>query len=61
VKLLDIDAVRPSTYNPRAADPRRLDLVELSLRKLGFVLYEKEPAFPAANVAKVEKDGPRPW
>ena len=38
MNLVHIDAVRPSTYNPRAADPRRLDLVELSLRKLGFVL-----------------------
>jgi len=38
MKLFDIDSLNPSTYNPRAADPRRLDLIELSLRKLGFVL-----------------------
>jgi hypothetical protein len=37
-KLLPIDAVRPSTYNPRSADEDRLELVALSLRKLGFVL-----------------------
>ena len=38
MNLVPIDSVRPSTYNPRSADPRRLDLVALSLRKLGFVL-----------------------
>lgn len=38
MKLVDIDSLNPSTYNPRAADPRRLDLIELSLSKLGFVL-----------------------
>ncbi len=38
IKAVSIDAVRPSTYNPRKADPRRLALVELSLRKLGFLL-----------------------
>lgn len=38
VKLAPIDAVRPSTYNPRQADEARLELVALSLRKLGFVL-----------------------
>ena len=32
-----IGAVRPSAYNPRQADPRRLDLIEISLRKLGFL------------------------
>lgn len=32
-----LDAVRGSTYNPRQVDPRRLDLIELSLRKLGFL------------------------
>lgn len=32
------DTIRPSTYNPRTADPARLDLVELSLRKLGWLL-----------------------
>jgi hypothetical protein len=38
VKLEPIDAIRPSSYNPRKADPKRLELVGLSLRKLGFVL-----------------------
>lgn len=38
MKLIDIDKVQPSTYNPRTADPRRLDIIELSLRKLGFLL-----------------------
>lgn len=36
-KLESIDEVRPSTYNPRQSDPARLDLIELSLRKLGFL------------------------
>lgn len=30
--------LRPSTYNPRRADPERLRLVELSLRKLGWLI-----------------------
>lgn len=38
IKLVPIGAVYPSAYNPRKADPRRLDLIELSLKKLGFVL-----------------------
>ena len=38
MKLLPIGAVNPSTYNPRIADPERLNLIELSLRKLGFLL-----------------------
>lgn len=38
IRLAHIDSVNPSTYNPRLADPERLDLVELSLRKLGFLL-----------------------
>lgn len=37
-KWVPIGSIRPSTYNPRQADPARLDLVELSLRKLGFLL-----------------------
>jgi hypothetical protein len=37
IQLEPIDAVVPSTYNPRSADPERLDLIELSLRKLGFL------------------------
>jgi hypothetical protein len=38
IELVNIDAVRPSTYNPRQVDPKRLDLIELSLSKLGFLL-----------------------
>jgi hypothetical protein len=38
VKLVPISEVTPSTYNPRQADPRRLDILELSLRKLGWLL-----------------------
>ena len=45
MKLVPIDKVNPSTYNPRVADPKRLDIIELSLRKLGFVL----PIFADAN------------
>ena len=37
ITLEPIDAIRPSTYNPRSAVPERLDLIELSLRKLGFI------------------------
>jgi len=37
-RLVPHDSVTPSTYNPRQADPERLDLIELSLRKLGFLL-----------------------
>ena len=37
IKLIDLDKVRASTYNPRKSDPHRLDLLELSLRKLGFL------------------------
>ena len=37
ITLEPLDATRPSTYNPRSADPKRLDVIELSLRKLGFL------------------------
>ncbi|MDP0498695.1 MAG: ParB N-terminal domain-containing protein [Verrucomicrobiota bacterium JB022] len=37
IQLEPIGAVSPSTYNPRSADPARLDIIELSLRKLGFI------------------------
>ena len=37
INLEPIDAIRPSSYNPRSAVPERLDLIELSLRKLGFI------------------------
>jgi hypothetical protein len=36
--LVPIDRVRPSAYNPRMADPARLDLIALSIRKLGWLL-----------------------
>ena len=45
IRLEAIDAIRPSTYNPRNADPQRLDLIELSLRKLGFLA----PIFADSN------------
>jgi hypothetical protein len=38
MKLVDVKELSPSAYNPRVADPARLDLIELSLRKLGFLL-----------------------
>lgn len=38
MQLVPIDDVRPSTYNPRKADPARLKIIELSLRKLGWLL-----------------------
>lgn len=38
IKLEALSAVKPSAYNPRTTDPARLDLIELSLRKLGFLL-----------------------
>lgn len=38
IKIVPIDSVKPSTYNPRASDEERLSQIELSLRKLGFVL-----------------------
>jgi len=38
IKLVSLAELNPSAYNPRTADPKRLDLIELSLRKLGFVL-----------------------
>lgn len=36
--LTHLDMLEPSTYNPREADPMRLELIELSLRKLGWLL-----------------------
>lgn len=38
IRLVDASSIRPSTYNPRTADPERLELVALSLRKLGWLL-----------------------
>lgn len=44
-KLVEIDKINPSAYNPRKADPERLDMLELSLRKLGFL----HPVYADAN------------
>ena len=38
MRLIDINSISPSTYNPREADPQRLKYIEYSLRKLGFLL-----------------------
>lgn len=38
IKLLPIDEVKASEYNPRKNDEKRLNLTEMSLRKLGFLL-----------------------
>ena len=35
--MVQLDKIHASTYNPRKSDHKRLDLLELSLRKLGFV------------------------
>ena len=37
-KLVPIEDLRPSAYNPRKADQERLNMVELSLRKFGWLL-----------------------
>lgn len=36
--LTPIESLRPSAYNPRKADTERLNMVELSLRKFGWLL-----------------------
>ena len=38
IKLVPIDEVKASDYNPRKSDEKRLRMTELSLRKLGFLL-----------------------
>lgn len=38
MQLVDINSVYPSTYNPRESDPKRIEYIEYSLRKLGFLL-----------------------
>lgn len=38
IELMPVSALRPAFYNPREADAQRLELVRLSLRKLGFLL-----------------------
>lgn len=37
-QLVPVESLAPSTYNPRTADEKRLALIELSLRKLGWLL-----------------------
>lgn len=38
IELVDINRLNPAPYNPRKADVERLNLVELSLKKLGFLI-----------------------
>ena len=38
IELIPHADLIPSTYNPRQADPGRLELVALSLRKFGWLL-----------------------
>jgi len=38
MNLEPIDSLIPASYNPRKVDPERLKLVELSIRKLGWLL-----------------------
>ena len=38
MKIVDIESVRASAYNPRKSDPKRLDYIELSLKKFGFLM-----------------------
>lgn len=38
IKLIPIQDIQASEYNPRRNDEKRLELTELSLRKLGFLL-----------------------
>ena len=45
IDLVPAGEIRPSTYNPRKADEDRLQLVDLSLRKLGWLL----PIYATAN------------
>lgn len=37
IQMVELEKIHASTYNPRKSDPKRLDMLELSLRKLGFV------------------------
>lgn len=38
MKLIELSALTPAAYNPRSVDPARLELVKLSLEKLGWLL-----------------------
>ena len=37
IELVPVASLRPALYNPREADGERLELVRLSLQKLGFL------------------------
>lgn len=37
VSIVPISSLEPAAYNPRDSDPARLDMIELSLRRLGFL------------------------
>lgn len=38
MKLIPIDKLIPASYNPRTATPERLEIVKLSIKKLGWIL-----------------------
>ena len=38
MKIVALSDLNPAAYNPRRNDPQRLDLIEISLRKLGWLL-----------------------
>lgn len=38
IEVVEVSTIQPSTYNPRKVFPERLELVKLSLQKLGFLL-----------------------
>jgi len=38
MKLIPLNDLKPAAYNPRAVDPARLEMVKLSLEKLGWLL-----------------------
>ncbi len=37
MRLVEIDTIHPAAYNPREVDHARLNIVKLSLQKLGFL------------------------
>lgn len=38
MNIVAVGELNPAAYNPRRSDPQRLDLIEVSLRKLGWLL-----------------------
>lgn len=38
LKLVSLDKIRPAAYNPRVTDRKRLEILKLSIQKLGFIL-----------------------